>query len=136
MVLLGACRETVNFTDEGQVCVYSGPMASTGDELHAYAADLRLLAVARSPGCFQTGCFDVKLSQCEVTVQDGEIVIETDFSIQTTDLGQCKSDCRQAETTCTTDLSILEGNYRVIYGDAADELAIPSEREALCLIAE
>lgn len=136
----GCARESFTFIDEGTVCVFSATgkygvesMLHHSAVEHAYVAGVPFLASARSPGCFETGCFDVSVAECEVRLQDRRLVISSEFVIEIVDRIQCKSDCRSAEATCVGADPAIAQTYEVAFGDAVDGLVVPSQGLPTCL---
>lgn len=134
MLALSSCAtDTELYSDRGVVCLYSGDSQEAGpDGLHDYKPGSALRVMARSPGCFQSGCFDVVDAECGVDVEDGEIRLETFFSVKTRKRLQCKSDCSQAEASCESTAVLAEGTYEVVFGTAHLSLEVPSRQAAIC----
>jgi len=92
--------------------------------------------VARSPGCFATACFEVQSAECDVRVEDGRVVITSEFVIETLDRLQCKSDCRDAEVTCASAEVAEPDIYGIEFGELEGGLVVPSRDAPVCLTGE
>lgn len=134
LALSGCGAESTVYADRGTVCLYSeGPQGDGADGLHHYEPGFALRAEARSPGCFQSGCFSVNDAECHVEVDGDEVLLETLFSIETPYRLQCKSDCRQAEASGISAAPLDAGTYTVTLGASTAILEVPSKQKLVCL---
>lgn len=113
MVACGARWGTIEFVDEGDVCM--------GD------MDGAIVATISAPDCLSSSCTRNVHGSCEATVDGMRIELTSDISWEETSnrpLKGCNLDCGIATATCTVG-ELQPGTYTVVLGEQETEVQVP-----------
>jgi hypothetical protein len=121
----GLADELLEFRDEGAVCVGARVGGVTGGPL---IVDEPAPVWVTFPTCLSSSCSQIESTECEVTLEDGDLVIRSHGVVRDTRGrgGGCTDDCGFLVAECFTP-ALAEGTYTVRHGDETFEVVGPSD---------
>ena len=119
----GGRVSTRTLTDDGEVCLMNASSNNEGTEALDPGS---IVAEVTFDACLSSTCDTVQATECEATVREDSIVVESSATIRQSGR-KCSGDCGSVRVAC--DVGELEaGEYALEHGDESLMFSVPSNQ--------